>query len=72
MAKSSAELDTLLQILAILVDRLGNEVVIGKKEFDAYAGVPVLLRNLSKDYILLRTPADEESFIDEVVEPPSE
>jgi hypothetical protein len=66
MAKSSPEIDTLLQVLAVLVDRLGGEVVIGKNDFDAYAGVPVLLRNLSSSYILLRIPMDEESFIDAV------
>jgi hypothetical protein len=64
MAKSSPEVDNLLQILAVLIDRLGTEVVIAKKDFDCYKDVPVLVRTLSPDYILLRTPVDEEAFIE--------
>lgn len=66
MAKLSTEVDTLIQVLAVLVDRLGGEVLIKKKEFDAYEGIPVLLRNISSDYILLRIPVDEETFIEAI------
>jgi hypothetical protein len=66
MAKS--EVDTLVQILAVLIDRLGGEVVVSKREFDMYEDVPVLGKNISSDYTVLRLGGG----VMVVMEPPSE
>lgn len=65
----SVEIDNLLRIVAILVDRAGGEVVISKKDFNAYEGCPVLLRNINADYMMLRIPVVDESYIEEVTPP---
>ena len=36
-----SKIDTLLQIIAVLLDRIGGEVVINSKEYSMYEGVPV-------------------------------
>lgn len=59
--------DTLLQILACLLDRLGGEAVISRAEFEMYEGVPVVGRNISKDYVVFRL-ADEDIESEEVDE----
>ena len=59
------KLETLLQILAVLISRLGGEVVVSRADFEAYEGVPVVGRNLS-GYVILRLADEdeEEEFIE--------
>lgn len=62
-----AQLDTLLQILAVLIDRMGGEVVISRAEFEAFEKVPVVGRAIAKDYVRFRlAEEDEEVAITEV------
>ena len=63
MAQSG--IDTLVQILAVLIDRLGGEVVVSRREFDMYGGVSVLGRNLSSDHMLLRLGGDMAAVAEE-------
>lgn len=58
-----AKLDALLQVIACLIDRLGGEVIISHKEDSMYEDVPVVGRNLTSGYVVLRLgDEDEESF----------
>jgi hypothetical protein len=66
---AEAKLETLLQIMACLIERLGGEVVIGRKEFTAFEGVPVVGRNLSGGYVVLRLGDEDEA---EFIELPSD
>ena len=64
VAPQDAKIDTLLQIIAVLLDRLGGEAVINTREYSMYEDVPVLARTLAGGYTLLRIgEEDEESMI---------
>jgi hypothetical protein len=54
------KIDQLLQLLAVLVERLGGEVVISRKEFTMLEGVLVLGRHLSPEYVALRLAIEDE------------
>jgi NAD(P)H-hydrate repair Nnr-like enzyme with NAD(P)H-hydrate dehydratase domain len=56
-----AEIDRLLQIMAVLIDKLGGEVVLNRQEMEAYFDATVVTRVISPDYILLRVNPDETS-----------
>lgn len=62
---AQSEVDVLVQILAVLIDRLGGEVVVSKKEFDTYEGIDVVGRNLSSDHMLLRLGGDMAAVAEE-------
>lgn len=62
-----ATLDELVQVIAVLIDRMGGEVVIGQEEFAAYDGVQILGRNLSSGYVRFRLAEEDEESIDESV-----
>ena len=67
-----ARIETLLQILAVLLDKLGGEIVIGRKEFEQFAGAPVVGRYISKDYVMFRLAyEDEAAYIDAMDLPPN-
>lgn len=55
-----AEIDRLIQIMAVLIDKLGGEVIINRHELEAFFDTPVTSRVLSKDYIRLRVACPEE------------
>ena len=57
-----AEIDRLLQIMAVLIDKLGGEVILNRHEIEAFFDVPVVSRVISADYVLFRNQyPDEES-----------
>lgn len=59
-----AQIETLLQLLACLLDQLGGEVVISRESFTAYEGVPIVGRHISSNYVMLRLAyEDEESGV---------
>jgi hypothetical protein len=49
-----AQIDTLLQILAVLIRRLGGETVISRAEFEEFEGVPVTGCLIAKGYVRFR------------------
>jgi hypothetical protein len=59
-----AEIDRLLQIMAVLVDRLGGEVIVNRHELEAFFDVPVVSRVISPDYILFRVNYPDETEIE--------
>jgi hypothetical protein len=62
--QEDSKINTLLQIIAVLLDRIGGEVVINSKEYSMYEDVPVMARTLAGGYTLLRIgDEDEESII---------
>jgi hypothetical protein len=63
-----AQRDELLQVIAVLIERLGGEVVIGQEEFACFDGVQVLGRNLSSGYVRFRLSEDDEESVVEVPE----
>lgn len=63
-----AEVDKLLQIMAVLIDKLGGEVVLNRQELEAFFDAKVTTRVLSGDYALLRLSYPEEMVI---IESPS-
>jgi hypothetical protein len=68
-----AQIETLLQLLACLLDQVGGEVVINRRDFSMYEGVQVVGRYISNDYVLLRIAEEDEASGDtEVIELPEE
>ena len=68
-----AQIESLLQLLACLLDQVGGEVVINRRDFTMYEGVQVVGRYISKDYVLLRiAEEDEETGDSETVDLPEE
>lgn len=55
----SEKINKLVQLLAVLVERLGGEVVIDEMEFEVFEDAEVLVRNLTSGYILLKVVDDE-------------
>jgi hypothetical protein len=52
--KEQYSVDTLLQLLAIFINRSGGEVIITRQEFDMVEGVEVFGRSLTPDILRLR------------------
>jgi hypothetical protein len=65
-------LDTLLQVLAVLIDRAGGEVVISRTEFEAFEDVPVVGRLIARDYVRFRLAEEDEEVIIEETEFPED
>jgi hypothetical protein len=60
-----AEIDKLLQVMAVLIDKLGGEVFISRRELEAFFDVPVLSRVISPDYVRFTLGTlDEESSVE--------
>lgn len=55
-----SKVEALLQIIAVLLDRLGGEAVINYKEYVMYEGIPVVQRSLTNGYIVLRLGDEDE------------
>jgi hypothetical protein len=60
MTPHEAEIDRLLQIMAVLIERLGGEVVLNRHEIEAFFDVPVVSRVISPDYVIFRIVYPEE------------
>jgi hypothetical protein len=58
-----AEIDKLLQIMAVLIDKLGGEVIVNRHEIEAFFDVPVVSRVISPDYIRFRVDYPEEMIV---------
>lgn len=56
----TSDVDKLLQIVALMIDRFGGEVIFSRAEFEQFEGVPVLMRNLTPDYVRLRLAVEDE------------
>jgi hypothetical protein len=67
-----AQLETLLTLLAILLDRVGGELVISRRDFEMFDRAPVVGRYISKDYVLLRLAYEDEMGDMEEVDLPEE
>jgi hypothetical protein len=62
-----AQIGSLLQIIAALLDKLGGEVVISRRDFEAVEDVPIVGRHLTKDYLAIRlADIGEETDISEI------
>ncbi len=67
-----AQLESLLTLLAILLDRVGGELVISRRDFEMFDGVPVVGRYISKDYVMLRLAEEDEVGSIETLDFPEE
>ena len=56
-----AEIDRLLQVMAVLIDRLGGEVILGREEIESFFDIPVVSRVISPDYVRFRIAYPDES-----------
>jgi hypothetical protein len=61
MTPHEAEIDRLLQIMAVLIDKLGGEVFVNRRELELFFDVPVVSRVISPDYILFRVNYPDEA-----------
>ena len=61
MTPHEAEIDRLLQIMAVLIDKLGGEVFVNRRELELFFDVPVVSRVISPDYILFRVSYPDEA-----------
>lgn len=61
--RSSAEtqLETMVQIMAVLLDKLGGEVVISRRDFEMYEDVPVVGHRISPDYVVFRLGDEDQA-----------
>ena len=66
MTPHEAEIDRLLQIMAVLLDKLGGEGIINRRDIELFFDVPVLSRAISPDYILFRVAYPDEADAVEV------
>jgi hypothetical protein len=64
MTPHEAEIDMLLQIMAVLIDKLGGEVFVSRRELELFFDVPVVSRVISPDYILFRVNYPDEDGIE--------
>jgi len=67
-----AKIESLLQIIAVLLDKMGGEIVISRREFEMLEGVPVVGRYISKDYVVFRLAAEDEETDVEIIDFPEE
>ena len=61
LSPHEAEIDRLLQIMAVLIDKLGGEVILNREEIESFFDIPVVTRVISSDYIRLRVAYPDES-----------
>jgi hypothetical protein len=62
----AAAFENLLQIMSLLVDRLGGEVIFSKEEFACYKTSKVLMRYISEDYVRLRISVPEVVVLEDI------
>jgi hypothetical protein len=72
MTPHEAEIDKLLQVMAVLIDKLGGEVFISRHELEAFFDVPVLTRVISPDYVRFTLGGEEEMDVTPDVDLPEE
>jgi hypothetical protein len=70
MTPHEAEIDKLTQIIALLVAKLGGEVLINRHELEEFFDVPVLSRVISPDYCLLRLSDEDQAVEIEIIDHP--
>ena len=58
------KLQVALQLLAVLVERLGGEVLIERREFEMFEGVSVVGRDYSTHMIMRLGDEDEEQIVE--------
>jgi hypothetical protein len=67
-----AMIESLLQIVAVLLDKMGGEVIISRRDFEMLEGVPVIGRYISKDYVVFRLAEEDEESDVEIIDFPEE
>jgi hypothetical protein len=67
-----AEIDKLTQIMAVLVEKLGGEVIVSRQELEAFFDIPVVTRVISPDYIMFRNVYPDEADDTKGVDLPGE
>lgn len=67
-----AMIESLLQIVAVLLDKMGGEVIISRRDFEMLEGVPVVGRHISKDYVVFRLAEEDEESDVEIIDFPEE
>lgn len=72
MSPHEAEVSMLLQIMAVLVNRLDGEVFISRAELEAFYEVPVLSRIISPEYFRLSLGDEDLMGETEVIDLPEE
>jgi hypothetical protein len=60
MTPHEAEIDRLVQIMAVLLDKLGGEVILHRRDIELFFDVPVISRVISPDYVLFRVAYPDE------------
>jgi hypothetical protein len=63
-----AKIESLLQLLAVLLDKLGGEVVISRRDIEMLEGVQVVGHAISKDYVVFRLAEEDEGEDTEVID----
>jgi hypothetical protein len=56
-----AEIDRLIQVMAVLIDKLGGEVILNRHEIESFFDVPVVSRVISADYVLFHNQYPDEA-----------
>lgn len=67
-----AEIDRLLQIMAVLIDKLGGEVIVSRRDLELFFDVPVKSRVISEDYVLLHVAYPDDEALASDVDLPEE
>lgn len=67
-----AEIDKLLQVMAVLIAKLGGEVFVSRAELEEFFDVPVLSRVISVDYVRLYLGGEDEDSKAESMDLPGE
>jgi hypothetical protein len=67
-----AMIESLLQIVAVLLDKMGGEVIISRRDFEMLEGVPVVGHHISKDYVVFRLAEEDEESDVEIIDFPEE
>jgi hypothetical protein len=52
------KIDTLIQVMAVLLARLGGDAVISHEEFETLEGVSIIGRNLPPSHVMFRLEDD--------------
>lgn len=67
-----AEIDKLMQIMAVLIEKLGGEVIISRQEIESFFDIPVVSRVISADYVMFRNVYPDESDDSKDIDLPGE
>lgn len=70
--QQEAQMATLLQILAAVINKMGGEVIVSRADLEDMFDVPVLARYISKDYVMFHLPTEMELEEVELLDLPEE